>query len=119
MIYLKTLRKQCKITQQKMAEYLSLTQQAYATYENGTAQPSIDSLKKLADYFGVSVDYLLGRETQTNTLSQEHKQLIDYYEQCDEIDKVRILAYAEAVAENNKEVYKNVDKQQKPLKKVK
>lgn len=106
MIYLKTLRKQRKITQQQMAERLSITQQAYATYENGTAQPPIDNLKKLADYFDVSIDYLLGRENKSTDLSQDERQLLTYFKQCDVIDQARILAYAEAVAQ--KEVYNNV-----------
>lgn len=58
---LKTLRKEKKKTQQQMATYLGLSQQAYATYELDTRTPPIDILQKIADYFNVSVDYLLGR----------------------------------------------------------
>lgn len=58
---LRELRKENKKTQAQMASRLGITQQAYATYENDKAQPPLDIAKKLADYFGVSVDYLLGR----------------------------------------------------------
>ena len=89
-------------------------------WKSGKAKPSLDAVIKIAQYFNVSTDYLLGINTKAVILPQDHKQLISYYDQCDEIDKVRILAYAEAVAENNnREVYKDVDKTVKPLKMVK
>ncbi len=56
------LRKEAKRTQQQMANYLGITQQGYAAYENNTRVPPMDMAIKLADYFGVSVDYLLGRD---------------------------------------------------------
>lgn len=59
---LRMLRKQHNRTQQQMATFLGLSQQAYATYENDRAQPPIDILQKLADFFSVSVDHLLGRD---------------------------------------------------------
>lgn len=58
---LRQLRKEYKKTQQIMSDYLKITQQAYAAYENGKAQPPLDIASRLADYFDVSVDYLLGR----------------------------------------------------------
>lgn len=48
-------------TQRQVADYLQITQPSYIRYENGSAEPSLENLLKLADYFDVSVDYLLGR----------------------------------------------------------
>ena len=45
-----------------MADFLQIAQPSYIRYENGSAQPSLENLVKLADYFDVSLDYLLGRE---------------------------------------------------------
>lgn len=59
---LKELRKNLKIKQQDIADYLKISRQAYSHYENGQRQPTPETLQKLADYFGVSVDYLLGRD---------------------------------------------------------
>ena len=56
------LRKLNKLTQREMAEYLQIAQPSYIRYENGSSQPSLETLVKLADYFDVSTDYLLGRE---------------------------------------------------------
>ena len=54
-------RKLNKVTQREMAEFLQIAQPSYIRYENGSAEPSFENLVKLADYFDVSVDYLLGR----------------------------------------------------------
>ena len=54
-------RKLNKITQRQMAEYLQIAQPSYIRYENGSSEPSLENLVKIADYFDVSVDYLLGR----------------------------------------------------------
>ncbi len=63
---LKILRKNAKKTQAQMGAFLGITQQAYAAYENDTAKPPYDILNKLATYFDVSVDYLLGRTLTAN-----------------------------------------------------
>ena len=58
---LRQLRKAANRTQQQMASMLGITQQAYAAYENDKSSPPNDVLEKIADYFNVSIDYLLGR----------------------------------------------------------
>lgn len=58
---LKQLREQNRLSQKDIADYLGITRQAVASYELAKREPDYDVLKKLADYFGVSVDYLLGR----------------------------------------------------------
>lgn len=63
---LKNLRKSQKKTQTDVANYLDTTYQTYAHYETGRHQPDPETLAKLADYFNVSVDYLLGRDTPEN-----------------------------------------------------
>ena len=56
---LKLLREKFKITQTKIAKDIGITQQAYANYEAGIREPDAIMLKKLANYFNVTVDYLL------------------------------------------------------------
>lgn len=58
---IKQLRESHGETQQKMAENLGVSQQTIAGWEKGQRNPSLETLSTLADYFGVSVDYLLGR----------------------------------------------------------
>ncbi len=59
---LNELRKAEKLTQRDMAEKLNIVQPSYIRYENGTAEPSQETLIKIAEIFDVSVDYLLGRK---------------------------------------------------------
>ena len=58
---LKELRKKKGISQQRLATDLNTTQNTISRYETGEREPGIDDLTKIADYFKVSVDYLLGR----------------------------------------------------------
>lgn len=50
------------ITQKEVADYLGITQQAYANYESEKREPDNKTACKLADYFHVTTDYLLGRD---------------------------------------------------------
>lgn len=61
---LKELRKEANATQADMAKILGVTVSAYGNYELGQREPTIEFLCKLADYFGVSVDYLIGHESK-------------------------------------------------------
>lgn len=56
---LKKLRKEKKMTQAELAELFGYSHVAVVKWENGTREPDIETLIKLADYFGVSVDYLV------------------------------------------------------------
>ena len=56
------LRKEFEYTQREAAQMLGISQPSYIRYENGTSQPNLQTLAKIADIFDVSVDYLLGRE---------------------------------------------------------
>lgn len=60
---LKELRKKKGLTQQELGNIINCTHTAINYYENGRRQPDATTLCKLADFFGVSVDYLLGRES--------------------------------------------------------
>lgn len=48
-------------TQREIAEYLNVKQNTYSQYEIGVLRYPVDVIMKLADFYGVSVDYLLGR----------------------------------------------------------
>lgn len=61
---LKILRKNKGLTQTQVANAVGIGRQAYAYYEKGEREPSPETLCKLADFFGVSVDELLGRTPQ-------------------------------------------------------
>lgn len=58
---LKLLREQKDLSQEALGKIFHLTQSIIAHYEAGRKQPSQQTLRKFADFFNVSVDYLLGR----------------------------------------------------------
>lgn len=74
---LKELRKNKKLTQEAFCKIIGVTQGALSGWENGRYEPDLKSVHKMADYFGVTVDYLLGREVVKNNKS---KQASDEYE---------------------------------------
>ena len=59
---IKDIRTRKGLTQAEVASALGVSSVVYSRYETGSRQPSIDILIQLADIFGVTVDYLLGRQ---------------------------------------------------------
>ena len=59
-IQIKKLRTSCGITQVELANKLGVTKQCVSNWENDNIQPSIEMLIKIAKYFKVSADYILG-----------------------------------------------------------
>lgn len=59
---IKELLKAYNLTQYGLAKYIGISPSAICNWLNVKKEPSIESLWKLADYFDVSVDYLIGRK---------------------------------------------------------
>lgn len=83
---LKELRTSRNLSQKDIAKYINKTKQAYSLYERGERDPDSATLIKLADFFDVSVDYLLGRTNvphmeipQENDLPQEALDRIEEF----------------------------------------
>lgn len=57
---LKKLRLEKNLTQKQVAQSLKITQQAYGQWETGKLNPKKETIQMFADFFNVSVDYLLG-----------------------------------------------------------
>lgn len=58
---IRDLREDCDYTQEYMAKLLNINQRSYSRYENGEHAIPLPVLSYLADFYGTSVDYLLGR----------------------------------------------------------
>ncbi|MBO4108674.1 helix-turn-helix domain-containing protein [Streptococcus suis] len=63
---LKQLRKEAGLTQKNIADNFNTSPQSYAQWEKGLRSPSKESLEKLADFFNISTDYLLGNSDIRN-----------------------------------------------------
>ncbi len=59
--HLKDLRKSRKVTQRQLAKEIGTSERGIQNYELGARKPSFEKLIALADYFEVSLDYLVGR----------------------------------------------------------
>lgn len=82
---LKQIRKSKKYSQQTVADYICCSSKVYARYEAGTRQPSIDILCKLAEFFGVSVDYIIGRDVVDNSsITEKEAEIIKAVRNADE-----------------------------------
>ena len=62
---IRRLRLAKRITQARLADRLGVSKQSVSNWENNNIQPSVELLEKLADYFSVSTDTLLGRHPDT------------------------------------------------------
>ncbi|SCX52277.1 helix-turn-helix domain-containing protein [Lysinibacillus fusiformis] len=92
-VRLKYLRKSNNKTQQDIADILGITRPAYTAYEQGKRNPDYEILEKIADYYNVSIDYLLGRtdnkdalhkqagisDDDYNSLNAYQKEVIDFF----------------------------------------
>lgn len=63
MLRLKRLREQKKMTQSELGKILKISPSAIGMYEHGRREPDIPTLKKMAAFFKVSIDYLLENDT--------------------------------------------------------
>ncbi|MBC2242861.1 helix-turn-helix transcriptional regulator [Listeria booriae] len=65
---IRSIREDNDVTQQQMAELLNVSQNTYSQYETGKIEWTASTLIKIADYFDVSVDYLLDRTKNKDIL---------------------------------------------------
>lgn len=102
MLRLKELRKKKQISQQKLAIDLNVSQAAISKYEQGLAEPDIRMLKEMSEYFGVSIDYLVGRTKQNiffteNTYNEREKELLYYFKKLQINQKEKVFAYIQGM----------------------
>ncbi len=107
MLKLKELRLENGLKRSELARKLNLPQSTIANYENETRQAPYNILITLAEFFEVSVDYLLGRtddfklpkEISLNDalLSANERELISLYRASSNLGKSRIHEYAELI----------------------
>ena len=96
---LRLLRKEKSVTQNELAKILNIERSSIGKYESANVIPSVDVLKKISDYFSVSIDYLLGKSESRFTVPDifKNETLAFYREEFeeltqDEIDKLAIFA---------------------------
>ncbi|AKS37384.1 transcriptional regulator [Anoxybacillus gonensis] len=72
---LKRLRLEKKLTQEELGKKINVTKVSISGYENGNRTPDTETLQKLADFFNVTTDYLLGRTDDPNPPGSDNEEL--------------------------------------------
>lgn len=95
---IKELRESKKLSQQRLAIEMNVSQAMISKYELGQSEPDIQMIRKLSDFFHVSSDYLLGISdsriyVSVVTLSDDEKEILSNYKRMDEIQKIKVTAY--------------------------
>lgn len=93
---LKNLMSKEHITQLDMAKILGVSRSAIYKYQQGKAEPNIETLIKIADYFDVSLDFLCGRPRPydiPSATTEEQKQAINLILQLNAVNTVKATSY--------------------------
>lgn len=106
---IKELRTEKKLTQAELGKKINSTQRQVSKWELGAIEPNISDLQKLADFFGCTVDYLIGREAEDgvvivsgNELSKDESALIDKLRRLDPLNKELAYQYVDFLSERQK-----------------
>lgn len=80
---LKSLRKERKLTQEELGRKVNVTKVSISGYENGNRSPDTETLQKLADFFEVTTDYLLGRTEEMTykgiPIPEADREMLDFF----------------------------------------
>lgn len=73
------MRKKAGLTQSKLSTAIGVSRSTLAMYETNKSEPDFKTISKLADFFGVSVDYLLGREEKSPAAQDAQPSYVDEF----------------------------------------
>ena len=95
---LEKLRITHNLTQVEVAEKLGLAKMTYHNYETGRNEPNIKTLIKIADFYNITIDYLVGRDFANDygCLSQEEQELLNNFRQMNQQARVMLLGESKA-----------------------
>jgi transcriptional regulator with XRE-family HTH domain len=100
---LRKVREEKGLGQYELAERAGLHLSAISHFEAGRRAPSFDNLKRLADALSVTVDYLLGRQMETESAGPAVQQLFRNFEQLSAADQDTVMSFAEMLAAKHRQ----------------
>lgn len=105
--HLKSLRLSHKITQKQLAAALDASERGIQHYELNERKPTYDTLIAMADYFNVSLDYLVGRGDEKKIassnadLSSKEEELIKNFKLLDDVSKGKLIERSRMLLEES------------------
>lgn len=96
------LRKSNGFSQQKLAEILNVHQTAISQWETSRTTPDIELASKMAQIFGVSLEYLLGKDETYSEPSSPRRELYDLIEKMDESEISELENYVDFILSKKK-----------------
>ena len=110
---LKDLRKSKRLKQKDIAKMLNVAESTYCGYEKETSEPTLDTLCKLADFYNVNLDYLIGRNVNIdNQYTNEQQTAINLLTQLDSIYLSMTTRYIEKILDDQNRI-KNIETNKK------
>ncbi len=99
---IKILRDERRMSQQRLAIELNVTQAMISKYELGLSEPDIATIRRLAEVFGVSADYLLEISDDKTSissygLSEAEKNVLFGFKRLDDLQKAKLQAYMQGL----------------------
>ena len=98
------LRLQKNASQKEIADELNINRTTYRSWEKEINEPNIEALKKLADYYQVSIDRLVGRQFTNalylDSLTDEQKKIINMIIELEPIQVAKVYVYLQALTGN-------------------
>ena len=100
---LKTLRQEKGVSQQRLAAAIGVSQPSINKYENHNIEPEIEILKRIADYFDTSIDYIVGHTQLRHKIEPMRADMLNRTEE-------EILLYFRALTDEEKKCIENTMK---------
>jgi transcriptional regulator with XRE-family HTH domain len=99
---LKELREQRRLNQEGLAMKLSVSQSTISAYEVGERTPDLETLISIANFFDVSIDYLVGlsetrKHVKQGDLLSDELEFLSRYKKATSVDKEKIRAYMDGL----------------------
>ena len=104
---IRELRKAKKVTMKELGNMIGVAESTMSLYETGKRKPDPETLSRLADYFNVSVDYLLGRDegqsqTSPSPADRQRRDVEAMLRAMSDADLEKVYDYVRFVAQNKK-----------------
>ncbi len=94
-----SIMKEKKLKQKAMADYTGISTSAISAWNKNNTNPAAESISTIADFLGVSIEYLLTGKEKTTSLPNDEQELLNYYKALPAWEQQRLIGRAAALAE--------------------